>query len=393
MHDHEGRPASAGIRRRTLLELGAAAAVAPAVSALMGGAASADDDNDEKTRSSSRFTVDPFWPKPLPDKWITGEVAGSAIDARDHLWTVNRRNLTDTEQRMVRENAANPSPAIIEFDQAGSVVNSWTAPVMPDGLHGIFIDHHGYVWIAGNGDGIVQKYDRDGNLKLQIGTKGVRDTTNHSTTLLNRPSDIAIDPTNDEIYISDGYGNRRLVVFDRNGSYLRQWGEQGTNAEAEAGTPYRFREVVHAVNLGADGLVYVNDRKGDRIHVYTKGHGTVPGDFVKNIWINKGVGWRMDPVHVAAGNGPAIGSAWDAAFSTDKDQTFIYNTDGEEQINWTVPRTSDHPIARYGRGGHQAGDFTYNHTITVDSKGNVYVAETVRGRRLQKFKPEGRDQG
>ncbi len=376
MHDHEGRR----LKRRTLLEMGALAVAAPAVATIAGTTASADG-----RELTTKFAVDPFWPKPLPDKWITGEVAGSAVDANDHLWTVNRRNLTETEQRMVVEGAARPSEAVIEFDPAGNVVNAWTAPVMATGLHGIFIDHKGFVWIAGNGDGIVQKYDRDGNLKLQIGTKGVLDATNHSTTSLNRPSDVFIDPTNDDIYISDGYGNRRVVVFDRNGSYLRQWGEQGTVAEAEAGAPYRFLQVVHAVNIGPDGLVYVNDRKGDRIHVYTKA-----GVFVRNIWINKGLGWRNDAQFATMGIGAAIGSSWDTAFSNDKDRSLMYVTDGEEQINWTVPRLGDEPIAQYGRGGHQAGEFTYNHTIATDSKGNIYVAETVGGRRLQKFKAEGR---
>jgi len=376
MHDHEGR-SFGKLKRRTFLELGALAAAAPAVGTI----AAIGADARELT---TKFAIDPFWPKPLPDKWITGEVAGNAVDANDHLWTVNRRNLTETEQRMVVEGEAQPSPAVIEFDPAGNVVNAWTAPVMATGLHGIFIDHKGFVWIAGNGDGIVQKYDRDGDLKLQIGTKGVLDTTNHSMTLLNRPSDVFIDPTNDDIYISDGYGNRRLVVFDRNGTYLRQWGEQGTVAEAEAGAPYRFLQVVHAVNIGPDDLVYVNDRKGDRIHVYTKA-----GAFVRNIWINKGVGWTRDAQFATLGIGAAIGSSWDTAFSTDKDRSLLYVTDGEEQINWTVPRLGDEPISHYGRGGHQAGEFTYNHTIATDSKGNVYVAETVGGRRLQKFKAQG----
>lgn len=379
MHDHEGR--THGMTRRTLLELGALAAATPVVASIGGGAAMAAG-----RTLTTKFTVDPFWPKPLPDKWITGEVAGSGIDpANDHLWTVNRRNLTETEQRMVVEGAATPSPAVIEFDTQGNVVNAWTAPVMANGLHGVFVDHYGYVWIAGNGDGIVQKYTQDGTLKLQIGTKGVLDTTNHSTTTLNRPSDVYVDPTNDEIYISDGYGNRRVVVFGPDGVFRRQWGEQGTVAEAEAGAPFRFLQVVHAVNIGPDGLVYVNDRKGDRIHVYTK-----DGAFVRNIWINKGIGWQNDAQFASMGIGAAIGSSWDTAFSKDKDESLLFVTDGEEQINWTVPRTGSEPLSHYGRGGHQAGEFTYNHTIASDSKGNVYVAETVGGRRLQKFKAEGK---
>src|SRR5919204_5874348 len=101
MHDHEGR-STGTLTRRTLLEAGALAAAAPVVGAIGGTMAAAAE-------LTTKFAVDPFWPKPLPDKWITGEVAGSAVDANDHLWTVNRRNLTETEQRMVIEGEAKPS--------------------------------------------------------------------------------------------------------------------------------------------------------------------------------------------------------------------------------------------------------------------------------------------
>jgi len=379
MHDHEGRFISASISRRSALKLGAAAAATPALSALMAPTVGAASLN-----VAPNVVVDPLWPKPLPDKWITGEVAGNAVDSRDHIWTVNRRNLTETEQRTVLEGEGNPSPAVIEFDEKGDVVNSWTAPVMPTGLHGIFIDFENNVWIAGNGDAIVQKYDMSGHLLMQIGTKNVFDTTNHSTTLLNRPSDVYVDPSNGVIYISDGYGNRRVIVFDHSGNFRRMWGEQGTVAEAEAGAPYRFLQVVHSVNIGIDDLLYVSDRKGDRIHVYTK-----QGQFVRNIWVRKGIGWRRDAEFIALGLGAAIGTAWDLDFSTDRAQTFIHNTDGEESLSWRIRRTASAPEGNFGRPGHMPGEFTYIHTIAMDSKGNLYTAETVGGRRLQKFKAQG----
>jgi len=390
MRDHEGRLYSAGITRRQALELGVAAAVAPAVAALMGGTADAEDDDKSKG-----FKVDPNWPKALPDRWITAEVAGNAVDSKDHIWALTRSratpdNFTEKERRMVREGRAQRSPTVIEFDKSGEVVNSWNlSGTPPDNMHGIFVDYQSYVWIGGNGgnDSIVQKYDRNGTLQRQIGVQHMRDTTNHSPTLLNRPSDIFVDPANGEVYISDGYGNRRVIVFgagNANNTALRMWGEQGTIADAEAGSPYRFLEVVHAVNIGADGLVYVNDRKGDRIHVYTKA-----GVFVRNIWVQKGIGWRNDAAHVAAGDGAAIGTAWDMTFSSDKHQTFIYNADGEQELKWTIRRGDDHPTAEFGRAGHQAGESTFLHTIAADSNGDLYAAETIGGRRLQKFKATG----
>ncbi len=378
----EGRTLS----RRDVLKTVAIAGVAPSV--LPGAFKVLDTDAQTTVVAAPRFRVDPFWPKPLPRDpetgryWVTGEVAGNAFDSRDQLYTVNRRNLIDTEQR----NAA-PSPAFLVYDPAGNVVASATPPVLPDGLHGCLVDHQDNVWIAGNADAIVQKYSHDLTaLLLQIGEKGHFDSsdgtangtpTNSSRTLLNRPADIAVDPGNGDIYIADGYGNRRIVVFDNNGHYLRQWGEQGTLAEAEAGVGGKFFAVVHGVNLGIDGLVYVNDRKGNRIQVFHK-----DGTFVRNLWVNRGYA-LSDPA--------SIGTCWDMAFSADRDQRLIYVADGEEQLVWTLAHADGGTLASYGRPGHMAGEFTYAHTLALDSKGNLYTAETIGGRRVQRFRVVGHD--
>src|ERR1700730_2093550 len=80
-----------------------------------------------QTVDAPKFEVDPFWPKPLPDNWITGDVAGTCVDARDHVFIANRRNLTTKELLF-----AKPAPPIIEFDTEGNVVNSWGDPkVLP----------------------------------------------------------------------------------------------------------------------------------------------------------------------------------------------------------------------------------------------------------------------
>jgi DNA-binding beta-propeller fold protein YncE len=373
------------LSRRDVLKTVAIAGVAPSV--LPGAFKVVDADARTTLVAPLRFRVDPFWPKPLPRDpatgryWVTGEVAGTAFDSRDRLYTVNRRNLIDTEQR----NAA-PSPAFVVYDLAGNVVHSATPPVLPDGLHGCFVDHQDNVWIAGNADAIVQKYSHNlSRLLLQIGEKGRFDTSdgtitgtpnNSSRTLLNRPADVAVDPDNGDVYIADGYGNRRIVVFDRHGRYLRQWGEQATLVEAEAGVGGKFLQVVHGVNLGNDGLVYVNDRKGNRIQVFDK-----DGTFVRNIWVNRGYGLR-DP--------EVIGTCWDMAFSVDRNQRLIYVTDGEEQLVWTLAHGDGDTLASYGRPGHMAGEFSYVHTLDLDSKGNLYTAETIGGRRVQRFRVVGR---
>ena len=368
------------LSRRDVMKAVAVVGVAPAV--MPGAFDIIDADARTMLIAAPRFKLDPYWPKPMPTDpatgrvWVTGEVAGNAFDSQDRLYTINRRNLIDTELR-----SAMASPAFVVYDVEGNVVHSATPPVLPDGVHGCFVDHRDNVWIAGNGDAIVQKYSHDlSRLLLQIGVKGRFDTSdgtisgtpnNSSHTLLNRPADIAIDPANDDIYIADGYGNRRVVVFDRNGNYLRQWGSQGTLAEAQLGVGGKFFAIVHGVNLGVDGLVYVNDRKGNRIQVFDKG-----GAFIRNIWVNRGYG-LTDPAN--------IGTCWDMAFSVDRDQRLIYVADGEEQLIWSLGHADGSTLNSYGQPGHSAGQFTYVHTLAVDSKGDLYSAETIGGRRVQRF--------
>ena len=202
------------------------------------------------------YRVDPSWPKPLPTatgsdglahQWVTGMVGASCIDSHDHIITVNRGFLP--EGLLPQEGSQSiPSPPVLMYDTAGNVAESWGDPtltpegaaaVLPHGIHGCFADDMDNIWIAGNQDGVVQKWSHDGSrMLLQIGTKGLCDgpqTTaprapyptcgepgnNTSRTLLNAPADIAVDPNPDpvtgergSVYIADGYGNHRIVVFD-----------------------------------------------------------------------------------------------------------------------------------------------------------------------------------
>jgi hypothetical protein len=316
------------------------------------------------------------------------------------VFIVTRGNLISPEE--IKGTAA---PPVMEFDPDGDVVAAWgDRNVLPNGIHGCFVDYQDNLWIAGNGDGIVQKYTHNGHLLLQIGTRGVCDNppantcgnsgsnplANQSHTLLNQPADMYVDPDRDpvtgqrgSIYIADGYGNHRVVVFSANGNWLRQWGgvagtvidpqsdSRGLFASGDGGHP-------HCVVIGNDNMVYVCDRADDRIQVYTR-----TGTLQRIISVVPGTGVTgANPLGTA-------GSAWDMDFSNDSFQTYIFEADGGNERMHIMDRLRNVGgiLATFGQPGRQAGQFTFLHTVARDSRGNLYTGETINGRRIQKFVP------
>jgi DNA-binding beta-propeller fold protein YncE len=331
-----------------------------------------------QAQEAPKYAVDPTWPKPLPKDWITGQLGGVCTAEQDHIYVVNRRNITDEEKE-----TSVSAPSIIKFDTAGNVVGSWgDEKTVPNSIHGCAIDKDNNVYVAGNSDGIVQKYAPDGKLLLQIGVRGKFDSVdgtrrgaglNAAKDQLHMPSAIVVDPANGDIYIADGYGNRRVVVFDKDGKFLRQWGRQATEEETQKAIPGVFAEVVHCIAMSNAGLIYACDRQGNRVEVFQK-----DGTFVRNIPIPNKSGKLPDK----------RGTAWWVAFSPDREQKLMYMMDGGTEQVHILDHASGKILSSFGRPGHQAGNFTHGHTLTVDSKGNVYVAETDWGRRIQKFKIE-----
>src|ERR1700684_4352078 len=236
--------------------------------------------------SVPHYEVDPSWPKPLPDRWVTGEMGGVCVDSQDHVFIAQRVSDVGGMDAhlegvtMDELNAGKPAPPVIEFDAEGKVVNSWgDSKILPKDLHGCAIDRDGNVWLDGSEDGIIQEYSHDGKeMLLQIGKKGVFDSSdgtvngtplNSSPSQFFRVSEIAFDPHNGDVYVADGHAkgrgvnNLRIVVFDRGGHYLRQWKLYRSPEEAStaaAPTP-------HCVRVSNDGLVYVCERGMNRLQV------------------------------------------------------------------------------------------------------------------------------
>lgn len=346
------------------------------------------------------YEVDPAWPKPLPNQWLLGAVAGVAVDAADHVWVVHRpATLQPNETRSIWRAA----PPVLEFDPQGNLVSSWGGPgegyEWPDLEHGISVDAE-HVWLGGGGekDAQVLKFTRAGKFVLQIGRKG-RGRGSNDTDNLGGAANFALDRERNELYVADGYVNHRVIVFDATtGAYRRHWGAYGkrpddgffTNAGEKLPSPFsgavqhenrpsqydpdgppapQFR-IVHAVRIARDGLVYVCDRTNDRLQVFRK-----DGTFVKEAFV--------------ARRTLGSGSVWDVSFSIDPAQTFLIVNDGTNQQIWILRRDTLEVLGAFGHAGRNAGQFYGAHVQATDSKGNLFIGETYEGKRVQKFAYRG----
>jgi DNA-binding beta-propeller fold protein YncE len=333
-----------------------------------------------------QFQVDPFWPKPLPSNWILGQVSGVAVDKRNHVWIVHRPGTLSEREVGAQQNppygkCCYAAPPVLVFDESGNLVRHWGGPGQgydwPASEHGIFVDDNDFVWLAGNGDkdGQVLKFTLDGNFVMQIGKSG-QPRSSADKVSLGRPADVVVDTAAKEVFAADGYGNRRVVVFDsETGAYKRHWGAYGKTPSDEKTPAYdpakppsqQFGNPVHCVRLSNEGLVYACDRTNNRFQVFRR-----DGTFVSEHFFEKNT--RLN------------GSVSDLVFSPDPEQKFIYMVDGVNNELRIVDRKSAETLARVGRPGRFAGQFHVVHNIAVDKQGNVYTTEVNTGQRVQKFR-------
>ena len=326
-----------------------------------------------------RFEVDSSWPM-LPNDWVLGSVASVDVDSRDHVWIYHRPRSVDEAQQ------ANAAPAVLEFDPNGNFVQAWGGPGdgydWPANEHGIEVDDQGYVWIGGNAgnpasDDMLLKFTRDGDLVMQIGGRGTSGG-NTDTHNLKRPAEAAVYRDTNEVFVADGYGNRRVIVFDADsGEYKRMWGAfENVPIEAvdeqpppdDVLGPLQFG-TVHGIEVSNDGLVYVADRDLNRIQVFS-----IDGTYQTQAFVN-----RDSNANSVAG----------LAFSPDPDQQFVYVADlGNNHVQVLDRQTLD-VLTSFGHQGQEPGQFGGVHHIAADSQGNLYTAEAQEGRRAQKFRFTG----
>ncbi len=364
--------------------------VLPFASGACGGATDSDVDTAQSpatlaTGGIPMFQVDASWPKEMPNLWILGSVTSVFVDSNDHVWITHLPETLTPEETSAAQDppigeCCLPAPVVIEFDANGNVVQGWGDPStqdvseFPRNAHGLFIDHEDNVWIGTFRHHRVMKFTRSGQLLMTIGEYDNNRGSN-DTNFLGGPAGIWVDPEDNEVFIADGYRNRRVVVYDGDtGDYLRHWGAYGEvpddlysyAQEDPEGSPPRQFSTVHGVVGANDGLIYVADRRGNRIQVFQQN-----GEFVME--------------KIIAPETLASGSAFVIALSPDDNQEWLYLADGTNHKVWILHREDLEIVGQFGRGGRQVGQFLRPHGMGIDSHGNLYVGEASTGRRVQKF--------
>lgn len=351
-----------------------------------------------RSAESPSYLYDPTWPKlPLPNAWTFEGITGLFVDNEDVIWVLQRPRDFDRDTSENYAALSPPSarcctkpPAVMAFDTDGNLLHAWgdpdNVPGWPRSEHTILVDRDGLVWIGGAmpGDTLL-KFTKDGTPVGEFGKRGPavdaagQQQDNQQTEVLMRGVAAAeLDEDAREIYIADGYLNRRVLVYDLDtGAFKRGWGAYGKPLSAISNMPPPpydpnarplddFQGSVHAVRLSLDGLVYVSDRQGNRIQVFTR-----EGAFVKEFFVAP---WTLDR-----------GAAGSITFSQPPEQTHLLVTDIMNNVVWILDRQDGRPVGQIGFMGHSGGGFHWVHVAASDSHGNLYTGEVDSGKRIQKF--------
>jgi len=290
------------------------------------------------------------WPV-LPESEMLGITSAVAVDSHNHVFVFDRRDRVwpDSDTLDTRPIAG---AAIRVFDgRTGVRLAEWGANTfaMP---HGITIDAANNVWLTDVALHQVYKYSHDGVLLLTVGERGVPGT---DSLHFNRPSGVVAAPDG-SFYVSDGYGNNRVMAFAPDGRFLFQWGSKGQG-------PGQF-DLPHGIARDHAGVLYVSDRSNGRVQLFD-----ARGRYLRE--------WK----------GPALASPNNVAIT--RDGTALVVDDGgkvliPDRSGIAVLRADGSLLERIGRYGNYDGQFVSVHSVAVGPDGAVYVADA-DGKRVQKF--------
>jgi hypothetical protein len=332
------------------------------------------------------FRAENDWLK-LPNGWMLGDVSAVTLDTAGHVWVLHRPRMLAAADR------ARAAPPVLEFLADGTYVKGFGGDGpgydWPLNEHSIAVDARGHVWITGNSlapgkeDDALLEFDGNGNFLRQMGGRGTS-KGDADVASLSAAADLFVDEAAHELYIADGYGNRRIIVFDsRTERFKRMWSAFGAPPPADPAPkpravgvplspetgegPHGFN-TIHAVEISRDGLVYVADRSNSRIQVFTKA-----GRYLRQVFVDR--------------NEASPATASSIAFSRDAKQRYLYVADLGNAKLVVFDRARLEPIGTIGSKGDAPGQFITPHLIATGRDGTIYVADPL-GRRLTRLIPD-----
>jgi DNA-binding beta-propeller fold protein YncE len=297
-----------------------------------------------RTNLSTGYEVDPSWPS-RPKDLTWGALAGIAISPSDQIWTFNRGTVP-----------------VQVYTASGELVRSWGQGRFRE-PHQVRFDRMGGVWLVDSGLHVVKKFTPEGKLLLTLGTSG---EPGEDSTHLNRPTDVAVTPGGD-VFVTDGYGNNRVVHFDGHGQFVQTWGSLGSG-------PGQF-SLPHSIALDSRGRLFVADRNNARVQVFDQA-----GRFLDE-WRELLVPWHIviterDEVYVCGSSTmrwPKLPIPGLIVGIPPKDQLImVFAPDGRLTRLCTFPK------------GQRSGELDWLHALAVDRRGNLYLGD-IQGKRAQKF--------
>ena len=294
---------------------------------------------------TAQYVVDTTWPQ-KPGHFTWDQTPGVTVDNEDHIYVFTRSD-----------------PAVQVYQADGTFVRAWNVADC-NGAHFIRIGPAGNVWTANIRTHTIRKYSPDGTLLLTLGEPGKAGADrNH----FDKPTDMVVLPSGD-IFVTDGYGNRRVVHFDAAGQYVNEWGEAGTE-------PGQFA-LPHSIVVDSHGRLYVADRENARIQVFdTKGK-------LLAVWDNLITPWGLwiskdDEIWVCGSSARKKEGAeeWDVLPPPDQ-VVMKLNRKGKVLQHVSLEKTTAPP--------GNPGELNWVHGIAFDSQGNLYLTD-IQGHRAQKF--------